>query len=268
MGIIPFDQAPDYLPTGVKNTGLEGLTKDDYKTPRILLLQALSPQIKTFPGVALPGHFWHTGMNVSLGDSFSFVPAIAAKRVIVWRPRDDNNGGILAFSRDGYTWQTGGNQEFRVKLRGIKEPIIWKTGKDVASSGLTEFGSANPNDPDAPPAATVSYEYLCYLPNTPELSPCVMAVSKTGLPNGKMFNTSLAMIAKTGKPIYCVNVTCFADEKHGDGNEWTVPTFKLMGYVPKPVYEAAKQLSEQYGDYNIEYSQDEAGPTIDDEIKY
>lgn len=266
----PFDQQSDYLPVVGKNTGIEALSKDDYKTPRILLLQSNSPQLITFEGVAKSGHFWHTGLNVSLGAQFDFVPALAAKRVILWRPRSDN-GGMLAFSKDGKTWQMGGNQEFRVKLKGKKEPVLWSTGKDVLSSRLTEFGTSDPDTDNSPPAATIAYEYMCYLPKNPELSPCVLGVSKTGLPNGKTFNTSLAMIARTNTPIWCVGVRCFAQEMSNNDGAWTIPNFKLLGRVPKSTYEIVQKISETYNDYNIEYSQEDElaeSKVVDDEIKY
>lgn len=260
---IPFDKGADYLPAKVEQTGLEGLGKDDIKTPRILLLQGLSPQLGNFPS-AKKDTFWHTGLNLPLGGDFLFVPALVNKRVILWRPRTDEGGGILAFSVDGRTWATGGNQEFRVRLKGQKTPVVWKTGKDVASSRLTEFGTANPEDSDSPPAATISYEYLCYLPNAPELSPCVLGVSKTGIPNAKGFNTSLAMMVRQGKPISCLMVRCFAQKENNNDGEWTTPNFKLEGYAPKEVYNAAKKLAESYADYKIDYSQEETNAVKDD----
>jgi hypothetical protein len=262
--IVPLDEAPNYLPEKIGKTGLEAFNKDDYKTPRILLLQPLSPQITSFPGVALPNNYWHTGMNVPLGVSFEFIPAVAAKRVILWRPRDDNNGGILAFSKNGLDWNTGGNQEFRVKLKGKKEPVVWKTGSNVLSSRLTEFGTADPEDPSSPPAATISYEYLCYLPSKPELSPCVLAVSKTGAPQGKQFNTALAMQAKAGRPIWCLGIRATVQEENKNGNKWTVPNFTLIGYASKDTYEAVKKVAETYADYNIEYDQEKDAVTLDD----
>jgi len=263
--VVPFGTTPDYLPATSKNTGIEGLTKDDYKTPRILLLQGLSPQLTNFPETARSGHFWHTGLNVSLGDEFTFVPCIVNKRVILWRPRNDNNGGILAFSRDGIKWDTGAGQEFKVKLKDKKDPVTWATGKDVNSSGLTMFGTADPDNSESGPAATTVYEYLIYLPEHPELSPCVMGVSKTGLPNGKGFNTSLMTIVRTGKPVHCVAVRAFSEEKSGDGNKWTVPNFKLLGWAPKSAIETAAKMAEQYADYKVEYTDEESNGTKDDD---
>src|SRR4029077_16987412 len=77
---LSFDSAPDYLPAKIEQSGLEGLGKDDIKTPRILLLQGLSPQLENFPN-AKKDTFWHTGLNLPLGIDFLFVPALFNKRV-------------------------------------------------------------------------------------------------------------------------------------------------------------------------------------------
>lgn len=268
--IIPFDETPDYL-EGAKNRGMENIGKDDVKTPRILLLQALSPQIQNFPGVAHPGQFWHTGMNVPLGPAFDFVTALVSKRVILWRPREDQGGGILAFSRNGKTWDTGANQEFRVKIKGRKEPVIWKTGPDVISSKLTNFGTYNPDDNDSPPAASLVYEYLIYLIRNPELSPVVFGVSKTGVPNAKAFNTALLTLQNAHKPIQSVAVRCTAEEQKSDVGQWTVPSFKPIGMVNREVFEKVSKMTEDYGDYKVEYAQDDVEATsevIDDNVNY
>lgn len=242
---------PDYL-KGTEKTGLEELGAGDFKIPRIMLLQPLSPAVRSFPGEAIPGHFWHTGMNISLGDKFEFVPVLARKRVILWRPRDDNDGGILAFSADGKTWQSGGNSKFTVKLRDRKEPVTWETGKDVQSSGLLDWGSSDPDDSESAPAATTSYEYLCYLLAHPHLSPCVLSCNKTALPKAKAFNTSLMMMAQARKPTTCLNVVCFVDEQTEGKNAWYVPNFKMNGTVSKEVYETTSKMQELHANYQAE----------------
>jgi len=265
---LPLDVRPDYLPAKVDNMGMGNLDKDDYKTPRIILLQGLSPELGAFPGIALKDHFWHTGMNVSLGKEFIFIPAIVNKRVILFRPRDDQGGGILAFSKDGKNWDTGGNQEFKVKLKGKKVPVTWNTGKNVLASRLTEFGSADPDEDNSAPAATTIYEYLAYLPRHPDLSPCLISVSKTGLPNGKSLNTSLAMLVRSGTPVYGVAIRCFADEMHKNNDEWSVPNFQPVGKVKKETYDIVKEISDKYGDYKVDYNEDGEEAKIDDEVAY
>jgi hypothetical protein len=264
---IPFDSVPDYLPANTDNSGITNLDKDDFKTPRIVLLQGLSPELQSFPGVALANNFWHTGMNISLGEGFKFVPLKASKRVIVFRPRWDQGGGMLAMSLDAKTWQMGGNTKHTVKYsKDSKETVVWDTGKDVLSSRLTEWGTSHPDNDRSAPAATTIYEYLIYLPERPDLGPCVMSVSKTGLPYGKNLNTSLITIVQSGKPIYATVVQAFPEKEESDGNKWTVANFKMHGWATKDIYQVAKELADKYADYKVEYQQ-ETEPVID-EIKY
>lgn len=238
---------PDYL-TGNEMSGIEGLGNGDFKIPRIMLLQALSPAIQSFPGEARPGEFWHTGLNVSLGQNFDLVPLLARKRVVVWKPREDG-GGILAFSTDGKTWAVGGNTKHSVKIKGRKEAVIWDTGKDVASSRLLEWGTSNPDDMDSQPAASLSYEYLCYLPNAPHMSPAVLSCTKTALQKARAFNTSLLTMAQARRPSYCLKVNCFAEQQSDGGNTWYVPNFKMNGVVAKDVYDITKALAEKNSNY-------------------
>lgn len=248
--ILPLDQTPDYL-KGNERSGMETLGQGDFKIPRIKLLQALSPEVKTFPGKAIPGEFWHSGLNISLGSDFTFVPSIAGKRVILFNPRT-NGGGILAFSRDAVKWHTGGNEKHSVNkiFKGQKDAIIWDTKKDVQSSGLLEWGSSIPDDGNSQPAATLIYEYLCYLPDMPNLSPCVMGLAKTALSNARQFNTALLMLHK---PTASVAVRCFADEKNEGDNSWFVPAFEPKGFVSKQIFEAAKALADQHASYQTNY---------------
>lgn len=248
--ISPLSQLPDYL-KGDERTGIETLGQGDFKIPRIKLLQALSPEIKTFQGKAIPGEFWHSGLNISLGNEFTFVPAIAGKKVILFNPRS-NGGGILAFSRDAIKWQTGGNEKHSVNkiFKGQKDAIIWDTKRDVSSSGLLEWGSSIPDNSNSQPAATLIYEYLCYLPDMPNLSPCVMGLAKTALPNARQFNTALLMLHK---PTASIAVRCFADEENEGENSWWVPAFEPKGFVSKEVFEAAKTLGDQHSAYQADY---------------
>jgi hypothetical protein len=269
--ILATDSERDYLPATIENDGLGNLGEGDYKTPRILLLQGLSPQVQNFPGAARAGHFWHTGMNMSLGDEFVFVPCTANKKVVLWRPRWDQGGGILAFSRDAVNWEFGGNTRHTVALdKSGRHTAEWDTGKNVASSGLTEWGSFDPEDDSSPPAAQEVYEYICYLPNSPELSPVLLGVGRTGLPNARNFNTTLRSWRMGGKPIFSLAVTCFAEEKSANGNNWFVHHFKPMGKVNEKLYVVTKEISDRYKDFvakDYETQQDEGTAPVD-ELKY
>ena len=239
---------PAYLKGG-EATGLGELGTSDFKIPRIKLLQALSPEIREHPGVAIPGQFWNTGLNVAMGDKIEFTPLIARKRVILWRPQNDNGGGMLAISVDGKTWQTGGNQKFTVNLKGVKEPVIWDTRANVAQSRLLEWGTSNPDDPDSAPAATMSYEYLCYFSKNPELSPAVMSCNKTSLPRAKQFNTALMLTANRGVPIYATKVALTVQEQSDGRNSWYVPSFRMAGFLPEAEFNVTKKMQEQHSNY-------------------
>lgn len=246
-------ELPDYL-TGRENMGTEALGKGDFKIPRIKLLQSNSPEVRSFQGKALPSQFWHTGANKDLGSEFLFVPAIVSKRVIVWRPRDDNDGGILAFSRDGVKWDSGANQEFSVKLKNIKNPVKWRTGKNVQDSGLLDFGTSNPDEPQSAPAATLAYEYMAFLLAHPEDSPTILGVMKTGVGNARQLNTYLL---SQRKPTSCMVIRCFSDEEQGNGNTWFVPKFEPAGYASKEVFQIAENIKEKYQDYVADIDLDE-----------
>jgi hypothetical protein len=232
--------------------GLEGLDQSDYKLPRIKLLQPLSPEVRSFPGQAIPSQFWHCGANVDLGTQFDFVAAVASKRVILWAPREAG-GAMLAYSADGKTWTTGGDQTFDLELKG-KKRVSWNTRENVVQSRLLEWGSSDPSDEKSPPAATLIYEYLCYLPTHPDLSPCMLGVYRTAIHNAKKLNTSLLMLRK---PLAAVKISCFSDMMQEGGNAWAVPNFKLAGYVQLKDYEVAKEMAAQYTSYTAEYHPDE-----------
>lgn len=233
---------------------MESLGKDDYKTPRIKLLQLTNPEPRTFQGKAIPGQFWHTGMNVDLGDRFQAVPIIVGKRAILWTPQDSgSDDGILAFSKDCLNWQSGANKVFKVKInKGTKE-VVWDTKQNVRKSGLLEWGSSDPDDSNSPPACQLSYEYLFYLIKNPELSPCVFGTFRTAIGNSKQYNTSLLNVQKQGKPIQCSVVNIFAEEKRDGTRTWWVPRFEPAGWAPEAIYKECSAMAEKFADYEIEY---------------
>ena len=266
------DQLPDYL-AGNEKTGMEKFGRQDLKIPRIKLLQPLTPEVKTFQGVAIPGEFWHTIAQKSLGKEFLAVVCIAAKRVILWRPRDDGDGGILAMSRDAVHWQTGANGKYSVKLKGVPNNVIWETKGSVGESGLLEFGTQNPDDPKSAPAATLSYEYLLYVVGQPDLSPVVLSAFKTGVPNAKAFNSRMFM---QRKPIPCMVAKFFVDEKQSNRNEWWIPNYSPAGFASKELYATTSRIAKEFEEYDIDLEQDAEtdnsinadATAVDDQIKY
>jgi len=252
--IIPFGETPSYLAEAQEKAKAYATTpfsKEDYTTPRIYLLQGLSPQITLFPGEARIGHFWHGGMNVSLGETFNFVTIQRNKRVILWRPRADG-GGMLARSINGIHWDMGANQEFEVTVPKRRDPVIWRTGANVPDSGLTQYGSSNPDDDKSPPAAHVNHEYLLYVIGHPELSPVVYSVSSTGLKNSRAMNRTLDSMMLAGRPYHMVAIRAFVQTRTNAKGTWTIPNFATAGFIPKNLFDEVTDLAEKFKDYTVE----------------
>jgi hypothetical protein len=163
---------------------------EDLIIPRIKLLQAINPEVTAFDD-AKPGHFWHNVMNSDLGEELRFIPILARKHYILFAPRGDSRT-VLARAFDGVHWQPA-NEEFEVKIKGVPKPVKWKTATTVAASKLSEFGSSNPGDPQSPPAATLIYEYLAYLPDFPDVSPVLICLARSGIKKGRSLNAKMEM---------------------------------------------------------------------------
>ncbi len=88
LSAIPDFMRPD-VGKGTENIGME-----DMDTPRIKLMQGLSPELESHSDLRI-GHFFHTANDLSLGASFRAVAVYTDQRYILWRPRD-MGGGILA----------------------------------------------------------------------------------------------------------------------------------------------------------------------------
>lgn len=146
--------------------------------PRIKLIQAISPELQDFPG-AKAGQFWHTIAQENLGPSIIGIPILIRKSYMLWSPRNDDRG-ILARALDGVHWDPP-NAEFTVKPKGAPNPITYKTADTVAESGLDQFGTSIPGDPNSAPAASLTYTMMWYLPEFPELSPSLMINTRSSV---------------------------------------------------------------------------------------
>lgn len=248
-------EVPDWLKaTDNKNTGLEGLTQADFRIPEIKLMQGLSPELDLYKGVAMKDEYFHTGLMKNLGKSFRSVLVCVKKRVVLWRPKNDQGGGILATSDDSVNWKQGANKEFSVMLKGAKKPVVWKTGPNVIASGLLEFGTQNPEDDQSPPAATQYFEYMHYLPDYDSASPCIMRVKSTALDNARKLNSFFLL---KGKKIYAHALEWVAQERPGNDGNWTVPLAKPIGFVDMQTFEIVQEMYNQYAHINVTIDQED-----------
>lgn len=242
---------PAYLQGNTKGTmGMQSMGKDDVVLPRIKLLQGLSEEVTNeIPG-AKSGDFWHTLMEQSLGDNFTFVIANDKKRYMLLAPLADGQG-VLARAEDGVHWDKP-DSEFQVKIKGVKQPVTWKIGKTVDDYGANKFGSFNPDDPDSPPAATLFYEYLIYLPDHPELSPVVMSLARSQIKKAKReLNSKVEMQANLGRPREALVFKATKVQETSDEGPYWNYRFNMAGFADEATFNKVCDISEKYKDYRV-----------------
>lgn len=261
--MVVSNTLPAYL-TGQESSGLEAFKREDFNIPQVRLLYPVNNEVKQYPGIAIPGEYWHTGLVRSMGNRFNSVICVARKRVILWRPRTDNNGGILASSNDSVNWDRGANTEFTVKLKDVKDPVKWNTGPNVKASGLLHFGSSIPGVEDSKPAAVLYYEYVVYLPEMDGASPVVMRFSKTGVDTAKNLNAYFLLQQQRKVPIYACGVEWFTGTKTGPEGEYFLPRFNPKGYVEKQLFDITHEMHKQYADIELAIEQEPDNEVAED----
>lgn len=180
------------------DAGKEGIGNQDIEIPRLKLMQGLSPELELFDGLRA-GNFFHPAAEEIFDEPFRAVPIFMDQRYILWRPRDAG-GGILARADDGVNWSPASG-EFTVQLdkKDGGDTVTWRLASTVAKSGLANWGTMNPKDPNSPPAATLMYNYLLAFPDHPDLMPAVLSFQRSSIKAGRRFNTKLKTVRA---PIY------------------------------------------------------------------
>jgi hypothetical protein len=181
---------PDYMQK-YAGAGKENITKEDIETPRLKLIQALSPELQIYNEMR-PGNFFHTASEAIIDQEFTAVMVYFDRQYILWRPRE-MGGGILARAADGIHWSPP-EGEFEVILdkKDGGNAVTWRLADTVTRSGLAEWGSMNPGStPQSPPAATLMYNYVLAFPDMPELMPAVFTFQRSGIKMGRRLNGKL-----------------------------------------------------------------------------
>lgn len=173
--------------------GKENIKQEDLEIPRLKLIQGLSPELTEYNDLR-PGNFFHTASETIFDEPFRVVPIFMDRRYMLWRPRD-SGGGILARADDGVHWSPP-QGEFDVVLdkKDGGHKVKWKLAKTVEQSGLNQWGTMNPADPDSPPAATLMYNFVFAFPDMPELMPAVLTFQRSSIKMGRKFNTKLRSV--------------------------------------------------------------------------
>jgi hypothetical protein len=235
---------PDYLKGHTGGSGLVGLGADDFIIPRIKLLQDVSEEPKQFEA-AKAGMFWLNVLDEPLGDELDFIVCSNRKRYLLLPPMGDNRG-ILARSDDAIHWNPP-NGEWQVKLKGVKNPVTWRTAPTVRESGLAEFGSSNPEDPDSNPAATIFYEFLVYLPKRPDLSPALMSLARSQAKKARDLQGKIEF--RQGVPMQAQLFRAKIIQDNTSEGAFYNYQFASNGFAAEDIYLGCKRITERYGSY-------------------
>lgn len=218
---------PAYLRDN-KVVNQDNFDASDIVIPRVKLLQGASVEVQSYDNAKI-GNFWHTGMDMDLGPEFRFVVADRRKKFLLMAPMQDGQG-ILARADDARTWSNKG--EWKVKLKNVKDPVVWKIEDlDVAKSHLTEWGTYNPNDESSPPAATLFYDYLVFMPDHLDLGPAVVSVARTAIKKArKGLNDKIKMQGDNGRPMQALIFKASSVDDNANGDAFKNWQFQSAGF--------------------------------------
>lgn len=243
------ESLPDYLRNVDTSKDRDNFDNSDIVIPRVKLLQGLSPELTDYPE-ARSGDFWHSGADLSLGSEFEFVVIARKKKYLLSAPLEDGQG-VLARADDAETWDRTGS--WQVKL-DRKTTVTWEiSDTNVERSGLTKWGSSDPDDENSPPAATLVYEYLVLLPAFMDLGPVVVSLARSAIRKAKKgLNDKIQLHRNNGRPMQAIKfrAKCVSDQSDsGPFNNWS---FTGAGFVDEPTFNLARKLSETLTEYSVQ----------------
>lgn len=211
-------------------TGKDSYDATDLIIPRVALMQGISPAVMS--GEAENAHFWHTINEVDLGDRLRVVPILHRKQWTLWNPLH-MGGGVIARASDGKTWDT----DFDVQVAPYKEfpkklvRYTARKGDPVSRDvGLGKWGSADPENEDSGPAATLSHIVLFRALDHLDLGPFIVFLQRSSESVAKQLLTKLQIDkAPIFGQVYEMSAT---QQTNGAGQEYNQYKFSKAGYVP------------------------------------
>jgi len=252
--VAKTDEKPDYLKKleaeNAASNQDDNFDSSDIVVPQVKLLQGLSRECEQFDA-AKAGKFWHTGFDEPLGDNFDFVICSRKKKYLLLAPLDDGQG-VLARAEDAKTWDRTGN--FEIKLPGSKKTATWTIkDQDVKKSGLVDWGTYDPNDPESPPAATLFYEYLIILPDRLGWGAAVLSLSRSQIRKAKKgLNDKIQLHKSAGRPLQALVFNAKAvDDNNAGGQSFKNFHFTQNGFATKELFDHARELSEMLHSYRV-----------------
>lgn len=244
---------------GLKKTVRAGnLDQSDLIIPRVKILQAVDPILQEREDLRA-GMFFNTAAEESMGKELRGIPIIVRKSWVLWAPRNDDRG-ILARSNDAVNWDKP-NEEFEVVLKS-KKKVKWATKGSVAESGLDKFGSSDPDDPNSPPAASLTYQIMWYFTSHPDLSPSVILNTRSSVKAARSLLTKMEM-----RPVdhYYQAYTIEPSIEQSDDGPYYSYKYMADGYADEQTAALTKSLFDKFGSVDWQPSEDEPDPTAEKE---
>jgi hypothetical protein len=248
---------PAYLQGAAQGSQLSGVDQSDVALPSIRLLQAVSEAVSTFDD-ATPGVFWHTGFDMPLGRSVDFIICANRKKYLLMAPLTDGRG-VLARAEDGVNWAPS-EGSFEVKLKNVKKPVVWNLRPTVEESGLAQFGTFNPDDPDSPPAAVLMYEHLVILPDFPDLGPTFFTFARSQVKKVRReLYPKIMLHGNAGRPMQALRFRAEAVEEQGQEGSYFNVKFTSAGWASEGEFKQAVDLQKRFGGLKSRDEADIAG---------
>lgn len=228
----------------------DNFDSSDIAIPQIKLLQGVSSQVVEFDN-ARAGEFWHTGMDMPLGKEVKFVVCSRRKKYLLQAPLDDGQG-VLARADDAKTWDHTGEWEVQIDK---KTKAKWSIETlDVVKSGLTQWGTYDPDDENSPPAATLFYEYLVIMPDHLDLGAAVISLARSAIRKAKKgLNDKIALHQSNGRPMQAI---IFAAKPVGDqndsGQDYSNWQFTGAGFASEEMFNKARYIGETLSEYKVQ----------------
>jgi hypothetical protein len=229
------------------NVGIE-----DMEIPALKLLQGLSPEVKENPALRA-GRWYHTILERDLGPVVQkAVIEVVHRSVDLWSPKDVRGveSKLLARAADGEHWDRP-NQIFPVLLaNGLK--VEWNTRANVKASGLLNWGSSNPNDPNSTPAANLVYTLILRIIEPEGIgAPCIYVPSKMARKAVMRLNSRIdARMGKTPPLKQLFSISAVEKSGRSPGISWFEPYFSSAGELDDPeLYEQIKAEARRFAEH-------------------
>lgn len=239
--------------------GKENIDIADMIVPRMALMQALNEQVEQ--GLVSPGNFFHTILEESFGSELDdLVIYHHSKRYVLWSPRH-MGGGILARASDGKHWDPQFiGQSFTVKPSKDRPryEVQWEikdaaVGRDV---GLGAWGTSDPENPDSPPAATLTHVLVCGLLSRPDIGPFTILLQRTA---ERVAKDLLTKINLDSAPIFGQIFKMSVKTDTGPSGDFYNYKFAKNGHIATlEEYEAAKRWNEVFTVHGVKTDEGEA----------